>query len=75
MTPDLVQVNLDDRWRDFISAKVSNGSFRSVDELMTAALCLLENQEHQDEQLAALLEESERAGGFETWDYQQFLRR
>lgn len=70
---DALTIELNDHWHDFIATKVASGTFRSSEDVLRAALCLLEEEESRVDRLAALLDEGERSGEWASWDYQAFL--
>ena len=70
---ELFSVELVEHWHKFIAAKVASGAFESAQELLTSALCMLEEQEERIDQLTEALEAGERSGDFGPWDLKEFL--
>lgn len=67
-----IPVNLAPHWRVYLEGLVQNRRFASVDDAIENSIRLMEAREHREDRLAALLEEGEREGGFEEWDFEKF---
>ena len=67
-----ISVSLPDHWLVYLQGLVENRRFESMDEAIASGIRLLEADEHEADHLARLLDEGERDGGFEEWDYDKF---
>lgn len=65
-------ITLSPHWRIYLEGLVQNRRFASLDDAIESGVRLLESREHSGDRLAQLLEEGEREGGFEEWDYEKF---
>lgn len=67
-----IPVTLAPHWRVYLEGLVQNRRFASLDHAIESSIRLMEAREHHEERLALLLEEGEREGGFEEWDFVRF---
>ena len=67
-----VSVNLSEHWLVYLRGLVQDRRFASLDDAIESGVRLLEADNHAEDRLARLLEEGERDGGFEEWDYEKF---
>ncbi len=68
-------VALDDRAAEFIGEQIESGRFASESEAVNAGLRLLEDHEAKLKVLRAALDEGERSGYVEDFDFDHFLAR
>lgn len=64
---------LGDHFENFIGQQVKSGRFSSASEVVRAALRKFEENEQKKDQLLDLLEEGERSGFIENFDFDDFL--
>jgi antitoxin ParD1/3/4 len=67
-------IALGDHFNDFVTAQVQTGRYESVSEVVRAGLRLLEEHEAKVVALRAALEEAERSGEPELFDFDEFVR-
>ena len=67
-------ISLSDHFRDFAQRLVSDGRYGSTSEVVRAGLRLLEEEEGQLEALRRAIDEGERSGPAEPFDFDEFLR-
>lgn len=70
-----ISVILDDHAADFIGEQIESGRFASESEAVNAGLRLLEDHEVKLKALRAALDEGERSGYVEDFDFDDFLAR
>lgn len=68
-------VAIDDHAADFIGEQIESGRFASESEAVNAGLRLLEDHEVKLKALRAALDEGERSGYVEDFDFDDFLAR
>lgn len=66
-------VSLGDHFTGFIDAKVREGRYASASDVIRAGLRLLEAEEEKLAVLRAALEEGERSGFIENFDFDAFI--
>lgn len=66
-------ISLDDHFASFLAEQVGEGRYRSVSEVVRAALRLLEEQEIQLAALRAALVGGEASGEAEIFDFDAFI--
>ncbi|MDM9624274.1 type II toxin-antitoxin system ParD family antitoxin [Rhizobium sp. S152] len=70
----LETIRLDAQMEEFIDAKLRDGSYGSVDEVVDAALRVLQHKAERDAIEAAIME-GERSGEPVEFDFDAFLKR
>jgi antitoxin ParD1/3/4 len=68
-----ISVILDDHAADFIGEQIKSGRFASESEAVNAGLRLLEDHETKLKALRAAIDEGERSGYVEDFDFDVFL--
>lgn len=66
-------ISLDEHDAGFVAAEVASGRYRSADDVVHAALRLLEDREAQLRALRAALDEGENSGSATPFDFDAFL--
>lgn len=66
-------ISLDDHFAGFMSREIASGRYRSASEVVRAGLRLLEDQETRMAALRAALDEGERSGEPEDFDFDAFI--
>lgn len=72
--PRNTSVSLSDHFVAFIEAKVREGRYGSASEVIRAGLRLLEEEEDRYAELRAAIEEGERSGFIEDFDFETLRR-
>jgi antitoxin ParD1/3/4 len=68
-------ITLGDHFTGFVEAQIASGRFSSASEVVRAGLRLLEEHEVKLKALRDALEEGERSGPAEAFDFDAFLAR
>lgn len=66
-------ISLDDHFAGFMSREIASGRYRSASEVVRAGLRLLEDQETRMAALRAALDEGERSGEPDDFDFDAFI--
>jgi antitoxin ParD1/3/4 len=66
-------VLIGDHFEAFIGEQVSSGRFASASEVVRAALRAFEEEEKRKDRILEALEEGERSGFVENFDFDEFL--
>ena len=69
----IISITLGDRTGKFVDRQVQSGRFSSVNEVVEAALSLLEQQELYNNQVSEALIAGEKSGFVENFDRHQLL--